>query len=290
MNGQSTIELGAGQEDGGTMKGELIMGLWEELKRRNRLLAYSGLGYLGLFIGLAMLAAVDSTTILGLNRWIKPMKFAISITIFQWTVAWLSAHLEASPGRIRRISVGIVIAMLGEMVPIAGQAARGKISHFNTESVFDGAVFSFMGIIIVINTLLIGYLLYLFFVTPGQISPGYLWGIRLGIVIFLLASVEGGLMSALMSHSIGVADGGPGLPFVNWSTRGGDLRAAHFIGLHALQALPLAGYWLDRLGRRRAWLRPVAWSFGLATAYLILTGLILIQALLGRPVLGSILG
>jgi hypothetical protein len=147
-----------------------------------------------------------------------------------------------------------------------------------------------MGIIIVINTLLIGYLLYLFFVTPGQISPGYLWGIRLGIVIFLLASVEGGLMSALMSHSIGVADGGPGLPFVNWSTRGGDLRAAHFIGLHALQALPLAGYWLDRLGRRRAWLRPVAWSFGLATAYLILTGLILIQALLGRPVLGSILG
>ncbi|MDQ3068302.1 MAG: hypothetical protein M3R55_01060 [Acidobacteriota bacterium] len=33
---------------------------------------------------------------------------------------------------------------------------------------------------------------------------------------------------------------------MNWSTAGGDLRAAHFIGLHALQALPILGWVLSR--------------------------------------------
>ena len=84
--------------------------------------------------------------------------------------------------------------------------------------------------------------------TPPS-RAGYIWGIRLGVAIFLLASFQGALIVANNAHTVGAPDGGPGLPFVNWSTRSGDLRIAHFFGMHAMQALPLLGFLLDRLTR-----------------------------------------
>ena len=76
---------------------------------------------------------------------------------------------------------------------------------------------------------------------------GYLRGLRLGLLIFVIGSLEGFVMIANLAHSVPRPDGGPGLPFVNWSTTGGDLRIAHFLALHALQLLPLAGFLLDRV-------------------------------------------
>lgn len=262
-----------------------IANFWRELMRRNRLLAVSGLCYAGLFLVLALAASFDSTRVMGINRWIKPMKFAISIAIFQWTMGWLMKHLEARRDKVRLISRAIVITMLAEIIPIAGQAARGKISHFNTETPFDSVVFSLMGLTIVINTLWIAYALYFYFVTPTNISKAYLWGIRFGLIIFILASAEGGMMAALLRHSVGVPDGGPGLPFVNWSTKGGDLRIAHFIGLHALQALPFAGFAFDRLSRRINIIRPVGWTAAFAAIYFALVTFIFAWAIMGHPLI-----
>ena len=46
------------------------------------------------------------------------------------------------------------------------------------------------------------------------------------------------------------------MPVTGWSTEGGDLRVGHFLGVHALQAIPLIALGLVLLARRFPALRP----------------------------------
>jgi hypothetical protein len=166
------------------------------------------------------------------------------------------------------------------MVAIGGQAARGTTSHFNQATMFDGAVFSIMGLAIAFNTLLAAWTLVLFLRHRADLSAPVLAGVRLGLLVFLLASIQGGLIVANNAHSVGAPDGGPGLPLLNWNTRVGDLRVAHFLGLHALQVLPLAGWWLARRESETLATRVVC---GLALLYGATFLTTLVQALHAHP-------
>ncbi len=244
----------------------MLRNAFQNLYRRDALLAIAGLSQLIAALVLLPLLIFDSRQVLGINVWIKPIKFFLSVTVYIWTLAILLAYMKTKyPRSIRFISWAVVCAMVVENGAITFQAVRGVGSHFNVSTVFDGLIFSMMGLFILINTLVITYATLLSFRSAYSLPTPYIWGIRLGFVLFLLGSSIGGAMIGVQSHNVGVEMGGAGLPFVNWSVLGGDLRVAHFLGLHALQLIPLAGYMLSRF-------RPI--RSGWATAGVVLMALL----------------
>lgn len=259
--------------------------LFGELYRRNRVLALLGWLHLAALAVVLVVAAFDARTILGLNPWVKPAKFLVSIAAYVWTLAWFTRYVSAYRRTVRLVSWGTAVVFVGEMACIIMQSARGTTSHFNVHSPFDGAVFSLMGLLIMVNTLLVLLMLLLFLRPSEQLAPAYLWGIRAGLLLFFLGSLEGVVMVSNMAHTVGAPDGGPGLPFVNWSTRAGDLRVAHFLAFHALQLLPLAGYLLSRFKPDWPERRQTACVLALALLYAATVSLVFWQALAGRPLL-----
>jgi len=221
-----------------------------------------------LLAGSGAVLPFDQRRILGLNPWIKPIKFEISVIVFLLTVGlmlWaLGDAAEWSRSRLW-LGWGFGVAMIMENSVIALQSARGVRSHMNYDTPLDGALFAVMGLFILLNTVLAGWLLALWCGTDNGLPPAVVWGIRLGLLMLLAGSIEGVRMVMHGSHTVGAADGGPGMPFVNWSTRYGDLRIAHFFALHALQIFPLAGMALARTNLRSA--VQVSTLFGLVVVY-----------------------
>jgi hypothetical protein len=195
-------------------------------------------------------------------------------------------------------AIGFVI----ELVLIVMQVVRGVRSHFNFTTPFDSAVFLAMGLTITIvwfMSLAAAVLL----VRQKISNAAFAWSLRLGLIIssfgmvvaFLMTSgptpsqqavIQSGQMPQFIgAHSVGVEDGGPGLPVVGWSTEGGDLRIPHFVGLHALQALPLIGLIINRslaalsVGRRTV----LVWIAG--ASYFGMTLLFTWQALRGQSII-----
>jgi hypothetical protein len=107
-------------------------------------------------------------------------------------------------------------------------------------------------------------------------------GIAFGLFLFLAGSVIGGVMVAQGQNVVGVAPGGPGLPVLNWSTTGGDFRVAHFLGIHALQILPIAGWLIDRLKGLPRRAKPTA-VVAVSAGYVLLMGFVFMQAMDGVP-------
>jgi hypothetical protein len=247
-----------------------------ELRRRNPVLYYFGWIYFAGGITCIILSQTTETIVLGINAFIKPAKFFLSIWIFCWTMGWYLEYLD-NKRRVRNYTWMVVIVMIIEQFIITWQAANGRLSHFNTTSPFYQSLFYVMGAAITLLTIWTG-IVGIWFCKQKQfkVPMPYIWGIRLGIFVFVIFALEGGYMASQLSHTVGAAMGGPGLPVVNWSTEYGDLRVSHFIGIHSLQVFPLFGYFIGKTNRS-------VQIF--SAAYFLLTILLLVQALQKSPLL-----
>jgi len=117
-----------------------------------------------------------------------------------------------------------------------------------------------------------------------DVSKSQQWSILLGWVVIVLGSWIGGQMIAQLSHSVGVADGGNGIPILNWSTKGGDLRIAHFFSIHGLQLIPVLAYILDQKWKTTEKNRIVGVTL-FALLYVGLIGFVFYQAKQGMPLI-----
>lgn len=253
-----------------------MKGFFEALLLRNEVLFWFGATCFGLGALFLVLARVQQLEFAGANAWFKPVKFALSIGIYAWTMILLADQLKSFTS-VPLFSWAVVILFGFELIYIAWQASRGQASHFNVSTPAYAGLYQLMAVAAAVVTLWTAYFGVLFFVNDfPELSPAMLWAIRLGIILFVVFSLEGFVMGSRLAHNVGGPDGSPGIPFLGWSFTLGDLRVAHFIGMHALQVLPL----LALAGIRQPWVIAL-----LALAYGLLAAWTLAMALQGVPVI-----
>lgn len=246
----------------------------ETIRDKNGMLFYFGLLMLLGALITAILTLTSSIQVMGVNAFLKPMKFFLSGFILAWTMAFFMQYLE-NQKQVTIYNLVYVITISYELLAITWQAALGKQSHFNKDTQFDLIVFYLMGFMITVVTLWTAYIGYLFFVQKEFSVPMTLiWSIRLGLILTALFAFEGGIMAGMLKHTIGGLDGSPGLTVTNWSKQYGDLRVAHFFGIHALQIIPIASYFLAK---------NVQHVFIIAIVFFLFVTFTLVQAFMGRP-------
>ncbi len=282
-----------------TRRPTAVPGPVQQLWTANAPLTVTAAAMLVVLAGASVGLALDDRLVAGAPAWLKPAKFAVSIAIYTTTLAWVFTYLSGWV-RTRRLAGWTTAVTLGlEIVIIVAQAWRGVPSHFNAATPLDGALFSVMGAAIGIQTLAsIAVAVALWRQTFADRAIG--WALRLGLTVTILGASTGGLMTQptpaqvadlragvqvtmIGAHTVGAADGGPGLRGTGWSTAAGDLRVAHFVGLHALQVLPLIAVVLGR--RRIPDVVRVRLVLSAAASYAGLFALLLLQALRGQSVI-----
>jgi hypothetical protein len=273
--------------------------LLRELDQASRWLSATGILMLADIVLSVAGLIVDPSTVTGAPTWMKPLKFAISTSLFSFTLAFMIGQLS----RMRRFAaiVGrfMATALTLEIVLIDLQAARHTVSHFNNTTVFDRAVYGVMGMgifVVLLSTVLI--------LVAASVErfrdPGLGWAIRLSLALSLAgmgtgvlmtlptpqqlqAAEQGKGMPRVGAHTVGAPDGGPAMPVTGWSADHGDLRIAHFVGLHAMQILLLVWWLARRAGGAERLQTRLAWA--IATSIGGVFAIVLTQALRGQPFL-----
>lgn len=208
---------------------------------------------------LCLIAIPISLLLLGFDRrvlddealWLKPLKFHLSLAVHGITVLLAARFLpEAWQGhiitKVGLFAFGAVIVY--EALFLSLQAGRGVRSHFNDTTAFDaigGTVMAAGAGVLVMVPLILGVALAVATLRGGwaSIAANPLpFALALGFILAgWLGGQTGGAIGANGGPFVGVdPTAGPFMPLTGWSLNGGDYRISHFLGVHAMQAVPIA--------------------------------------------------
>jgi len=259
-----------------------------ELQRRQPLLAGVALVFVLALIPVLIAQQIDPRTVNGINVWIKPAKFLLSLALYYATLAWffglLSPEARRSRGA-RYVVVAPIVAGVLEMVWLVAAAMHGVPAHFNVgDPVWRAAyLMGGAGSLVLVSAMAVqGTLIARDRSVPAH--PAYRRAVVLGSWLGAVATL---LVAGYLSSRTGHWVGGPhtdadGLPILGWARQGGDLRPAHFLALHLQQLLPLAGWLIARSGMAR----PLRLVDAVAALSVLAVAAVFVQALLGVPLFG----
>jgi hypothetical protein len=254
-------------------------------------LFWAGVAMLLLSLVTLGLTFFDAREFQGVSVWLKPWKFQVSTGAYFLTLALFMAWLPEAALRtwaVRYVVWAALVSGLFEVVYISWQAALGQASHFNVSTPVHAALYTAMGVMAVVLTSTSAVLGAVIARSPAYKLPSAL---KLAVVLglastFVLGTGFGGYLgSQPTGHWVGGAmtDVG-GLPLVKWSRTGGDLRVAHFFGIHAMHFIPAFAWLVVWLRAPQRWVTAAVWSFSFLFA--VWATWTFVQAVRGQPFVG----
>ena len=243
--------------------------------------------FLALLVPTLVAFILDTRVLGGVNVWLKPLKFELSLSLYFLTLAWFFPLTDRGfrASKLGRFVVwGAIIPSAGELAYIVFRAAQGQASHYNAATPVAAVLYAVMGVGAIILTSASAALAWgIFRAKTRESNPTYRFAAVIGLALTaVLGIVQGLILGGAPGHSVGVALPNDVLvPVMGWSRTIGDLRVSHFLAIHAEQVIPvfgaLAAALLGRAGRL---------AVGLFTlVYVGLTLAALIQAKMALPLL-----
>jgi hypothetical protein len=206
---------------------------------RQRTLTLLSLLMLAATLPAAVALGLDPREIRGVSVWVKPLKFMAAMALFSFTTAWFIGLLPEArrhTGAIRFMVASIVGAGVLEVGYITLQSALGQASHYNFSDVLHMLLYQLMGAGALLLCATQGVLaVQISRHGRDDVDPAWRAAVVRGLWLTLvLGAGAGALLGGIQ------APHGTGLPVTGWHAAG-DLRPAHFLGMHAQQVLPLLG-------------------------------------------------
>jgi hypothetical protein len=213
----------------------------EQLKRNSILFWYGLINFVLLFFCMG-LYIFDDTLVMGKNAWQYPMKYYFSIGIFIWSMGWYLYFLNNSLQR-KILSWAFLLTTSIQTSIVLLQSSRGVSSFYNQNTPFDKLVFGFQTANNVVFILIMVVTTYLFyFQKKNSKSQHFTWGIRMGMMIFLIGLLIGVYLMKLNSHAIGTNEKLLNQAILDKSKHG-NFKIPFFLGIHGLQIIPLLSYY-----------------------------------------------